>query len=329
MILDGESAKGQKAGEESGDSLFFKIKWLMFFRAVLVTLLLGATAVVQLRETQFFKYVSPVYFYALIGFTYALTLLYALLLRHIRRLRAFAYVQILLDLFFITLLIYFTGGIASIFSWVYLFSIFSAGTILYRRGGLLIASASSILYGTLLDLEFYQVILPLGGRQPFYLDYQGTLCPLPDHGESNGLLPGRYPQLLPGGTDSTQGRRAEEANTSITGSWSASTSTSSRTWSAGSLPWTKSDRITSFNRMAEEITGYQVRGGLSGGDRHPLSRVFGLEALHRGSCGGGIEAPGVLPLGDQIPEEGRGPVDPGLFLLALYGIRPTGRSGAS
>ena len=43
--------KGQKAGEESGDSLFFKIKWLMFFRAVVVTLLLGATAVVQLRES--------------------------------------------------------------------------------------------------------------------------------------------------------------------------------------------------------------------------------------------------------------------------------------
>ena len=132
MPLDGEMVKSPKGGEELWDSLFSKIQWLMFFRAAVVTLLLGATAIVQLRESQFFQHVPPLYFYALIGFTYALTLIYALLLRHIKRLRAFAYVQILGDVFFITFLIYLTGGIASIFSWVYILSIFSAGTILYR-----------------------------------------------------------------------------------------------------------------------------------------------------------------------------------------------------
>ena len=93
--------KGPKGGEELRDSLFSKIQWLMFFRAVVVTLLLGATAVVQLRESQFFQHVSPLYFYALIGFTYALTLIYALLLRHIKRLKVFAYVQILGDVLFL------------------------------------------------------------------------------------------------------------------------------------------------------------------------------------------------------------------------------------
>ena len=174
MASDGETVKGQKAGEESRDSLFSRVQWLMFFRAMVVTLLLGATVIVQLRESSFFRYVSPVYFYALIGFTYALTLAYALLLRRVRSLKPFAYAQILGDVFFITLLIYFTGGVSSIFSWVYLFAIFSAGTILYRRGGLLVASASSILYGTLLDLEYYQILLPIGGRQLYFLDYQST-----------------------------------------------------------------------------------------------------------------------------------------------------------
>jgi len=138
----------------------------MFFRAVVVTLLLGATAVFQIKESQVLLYASPFYLYFLIGFTYALTLIYAFLLQRIKRLKEFAYGQILGDVFFVTLLIYFTGGIESIFSWVYLFSIFSASTILYRRGGLLVASASSILYGMLLVLEFYQVILPLGNRMP-------------------------------------------------------------------------------------------------------------------------------------------------------------------
>ena len=166
--------KGQKAGEETRESLFSRIKWLMFFRAMVVTLLLGATVIVQLRENSFFRYVSPFYFYALIGFTYALTLIYALLLRRIRSLKPFAYVQILGDVIFITLLIFFTGGVSSIFSWVYLFAIFGAGTILYRRGGLLVASASGILYGSLLDLEYYQILLPIGGRHLYYLDYQST-----------------------------------------------------------------------------------------------------------------------------------------------------------
>ena len=138
----------------------------MFFRAVVVTLLLGATAVFQIKESQVLLYASPLYLYFLIGFTYALTLIYAFLLQRIKRLKEFAYGQILGDVLFVTLLIYFTGGIESIFSWVYLFSIFSASTILYRRGGLLVASASSILYGMLLALEFHQVILPLGGRIP-------------------------------------------------------------------------------------------------------------------------------------------------------------------
>jgi two-component system sensor histidine kinase PilS (NtrC family) len=165
--------KSPGAGEISRDNLFSRIKWLMFFRAVVVTLLLGATVMVQLRDSSFFRYVSPVYFYAFIGFTYTLTLVYALLLRRVQSLKLFAYVQILGDVFFITLLIYLTGGISSIFSWVYLLAIFSAGTILYRRGGLLVASASSILYGAMLDLEYYQLLLPIGGRQFSSLEPQG------------------------------------------------------------------------------------------------------------------------------------------------------------
>jgi len=166
--------KTQTAEGEGRDNLFSRIQWLMFFRAMLVTLLLGATVIFQMREIPFFRYVSPYPFYVLIGFTYALTLLYALLLGRIQKLKIFAYVQILGDVFFITLLIYITGGIASIFFWLYLFSIFSAGTILYRRGGLWVASASSILYGTLLDLEYYGVLLPPGSRELYSPSYPSS-----------------------------------------------------------------------------------------------------------------------------------------------------------
>ena len=256
MPLDGEMVKSPKGGEELWDSLFSKIQWLMFFRAAVVTLLLGATAIVQLRESQFFQHVPPLYFYALIGFTYALTLIYALLLRHIKRLRAFAYVQILGDVFFITFLIYLTGGIASIFSWVYILSIFSAGTILYRRGGLLVASASSILYGTLLDLEYYQVILPFGGRHPFYSGYQsGYVLYLVAINIVAFYLVAILSSYLAEQIQSKEEelkkriidyRQLERLYKHIV-----------QNVVSGLITIDQEGRITSFNRMAEEITGYK------------------------------------------------------------------------
>ncbi len=256
LALDGEMVKGQKAGEELRDSLFSKIQWLMFFRAVVVTLLLGATAVVQLRESQFFQHVSPLYFYDLIGFTYALTLIYALLLRHIKRLKAFAYVQILGDVFFITLLIYLTGGIASIFSWVYLLSIFSAGTILYRRGGLLAASASSILYGTLLDLEYYQVILPFGGRHPFYFGYQSSYVL---YLVAVNIVAFYLVAILSSYLAEQIRRKEEELKKRIIDYRQLERLYKHIVQNvvSGLVTTDQEGRITSFNRMAEEITGYK------------------------------------------------------------------------
>ena len=70
--------------------LFSKIKWLMFFRAVVATILLGATAFIQIKESQLFQQLSPQFLYFLIGFIYVLTILYAFLLRRIKRLKVFA-----------------------------------------------------------------------------------------------------------------------------------------------------------------------------------------------------------------------------------------------
>jgi len=246
--------KGPKAGEESRDSLFSRIKWLMFFRAVVVTLLLGATVIVHLRDISFFRYVSPVYFYVLIGFTYALTLVYALLLRRIQNLKLFAYAQILGDVFFITLLIYLTGGISSIFSWVYLLAIFSAGTILYRRGGLLVASASSILYGSLLDLEYYQLLLPIGGRQFSSLEPQGIYVL---YLISVNMVAFYLVAILSSYLAEQVRRKEEELKKRIIDYRQLERLYKHIVQNvvSGLVTVDEGGRITSFNRMAEEITG--------------------------------------------------------------------------
>ena len=153
-------------GQDSTGSkeLLSKIKWLMLLRLVFATFLLVATVVVQARAYPTFFNTSLLSLYVLTGVIYFLTLCYALLLKRIRRHILFAYVQIVLDVLFVTALIYVTGGIESIFSFMYILTIINAAIILYRRGGLLIASASSICYGSLLDLQYFNVVHPFYTR---------------------------------------------------------------------------------------------------------------------------------------------------------------------
>ncbi len=252
----GERVKGLKTGEEVRNNLFSKIQWLMFFRVVVVTLLLGATAIIQVRDSLIFQYVPPAYLYTLTGFTYGLTLLYAFLLGRIQSLRGFAYLQILVDLVFITVLVYLTGGIASIFSWVYLFSIFSASAILYRRGGLLIASASSILYGTLLDLEYYGVVSPLSGRYLFPYDFQNSYVL---YLISVNIMAFYLVAILSSYLAEQVRRKEEELKKRIIdyGQLERLYKHIVQNVVSGLTTTDPRGRITSFNRMAEEITGFK------------------------------------------------------------------------
>jgi two-component system, NtrC family, sensor histidine kinase PilS len=61
----------------------------------------------------------------------------------------------------ITALVYVTGGIRSIYSVFYPLVIIYSVLFLAKGGGLIIASASSIFYGLLIDLEYYNIIHPI------------------------------------------------------------------------------------------------------------------------------------------------------------------------
>jgi two-component system sensor histidine kinase PilS (NtrC family) len=96
-----------------------------------------------------------------------------ILLRRLRNLTRFAYVQLLVDTVFVSAIIYSTGGIESVFSFLYILVIITGSILLYRRGGMLAASSSSIQYGLMADLQYYGLLRPLGGRIPYPADFQG------------------------------------------------------------------------------------------------------------------------------------------------------------
>jgi len=149
-----------------------RLQLLMFLRVGFVSLLLGVAIVIQVRETKtyFGEILNAHYF--LIALIYFLTFIYIVALKYIKNLFKFAYLQLLIDTIFITAIIYTTGGIESIFSFLYLLNIISGGIILYRYGGMIIASFSSILYGAFLDLSYYGLINPISYRFPYIQEYQ-------------------------------------------------------------------------------------------------------------------------------------------------------------
>lgn len=132
-------------------------RMLIAVRVVVVTTLLLAALIIQYTVGEV---LAIDYLYIVAGVTYALTLVYIALGFLIQSRRLNVMLQIAGDLLVETLLVYFTGGLDSPFSFLYLVSIITASMLLYRRGGLLAASGAVILYGVLVDLLYYG-LLPL------------------------------------------------------------------------------------------------------------------------------------------------------------------------
>ncbi|HLG20437.1 MAG TPA: ATP-binding protein [Bdellovibrionota bacterium] len=77
---------------------------------------------------------------------------------HLVHLGVFAFSQIVWDLLFTTGLVYITGGIESEFKFMYWLTIVNAAILLFRKGAFTSAGLSSVLYGTLVDLEYFSAI---------------------------------------------------------------------------------------------------------------------------------------------------------------------------
>ena len=135
-----------------------RVSALIYFRALIVTILLGSFYFFQIEYNRL-SYLNSIPY--LVASLYLLTIVYALMLRRLKnreQLRFFAHVQIGVDIVAETVLIYITGGVGSIFSFMFPLSILSAGIVLNRRACYIFATLSSLLYGGLLDLQFYNII---------------------------------------------------------------------------------------------------------------------------------------------------------------------------
>lgn len=235
-----------------------RIYWLMGWRVVLVTLLLGLSLAFQVTKGERVET-----FYALIIFTYAVTILYALLFRQLTTphvLVRFAWTQVAIDFLLETVLIARTGGIESPFAVLYVISVTVASLVPRRRVGLVTASICMILFGILTNVQLYGLAEIWGWLPHTRLSAAETLHAFGVYSLAFlvvGFLSGALADQL---RSADQSLREKEQGLNHLRAFHENIVHSI---SSGVFTTDEKGRITSFNPAAQEATGYsfdQVRG---------------------------------------------------------------------
>jgi two-component system sensor histidine kinase PilS (NtrC family) len=128
-----------------------KLAWLIAIRVVVSTVLLGSAILVQINSPGLFPVDS---FFFLIGLTYALTLVYIGLLPVTDAHRWIVDLELAGDAVIVSAFICMTGGVTSYFATLYMLPVAAAGALQFRRGGVMLAALSTILYGGLVLAQY-------------------------------------------------------------------------------------------------------------------------------------------------------------------------------
>ncbi len=237
--------------------LINQLLWMLFLRVVLYTLILGLSA--YLQSGQFNVIIlPPAHLFFFIILVYATSIGSGLfLLKANRDPRRFGIEQILLDTFFISSLVYYTGASQSIFSPIFFFPIIAGGLILPRLGGLIAAGATTLQFAVVLILEYYK-IFPNFLRVPLYdnaRDILATLNLFAVYGLTfflaailSSLFAGRL-------------RKTEDALSDSVRDFGRLSLLYKQIFddiSTGIVTTDNQNRITSVNNAAAQITGYSV-----------------------------------------------------------------------
>lgn len=135
--------------------------WYLLGRAFIVTLFLGVTVVIRFTSSTQFFHLPDIQLVTLLFLTF-LQICFSLLwlLRWQQKLRLFIQFQLVWDLILSALTVYLTGGIESIFSFLFIFVILSCALLSSRAELYMTVVAAVVLYCGLVGLQYYD-FLPL------------------------------------------------------------------------------------------------------------------------------------------------------------------------
>ena len=253
-----------------------QVKFLLLLRVFLLTLFLGISSLLQftLPGLDLPPAVAIVFFFI---FIYLFSIGSAILVNRLSHFAPFTYGQILVDSGLATLMVYTSGGSNSIFTFLYFFPIISAGLMLFRRGGLLIAGVNILSYGLILSSEY------IGWAAQLPASIRANAATAPTILLQNFLIYG-LSFILVGLLSAFLAERLDETEAALNQT-SRHLDFLSQLYkqifddiTSGIITVDARGRITSFNRAAEEITGHPASEVM---DRH-LGQIFPglLNATH-------------------------------------------------
>src|SRR3954471_12836032 len=299
-----------------------KVVRLMLVRAIIGTILLGSAIFMEVTAPGSFP-VNPYFF--LIGCTYALTIIYVLTLRYIDRYRWLVDLQLAIDALIVSAFIYITGGITSYFTSLYVLPVIAATTIQFRRGGLMVATLSTVLYG---GLVLAQYLAAFGLRTDPWLGANALSLPSGSVARYTVALnvSGLFAVALLGGTLANSlrsaGARLEKASTEIAGLQALNQHVID-SLPSGLATTDATLRILTFNRGAEAITGVPCAAAVGRG----IDTVLQLSGPVVESIQRDLQSKGKRRRHEfrYRPEQGGGELEIGLTAAHLE--TPGGRAG--
>ncbi len=142
-----------------------RLRLFIYARIIVSFLFLAATLLLEFQDSsaQIERFQPGVI--RLMAFSFVFSIISLLSLKKLRFTQFLTNLQVIWDLLFVTVLVLFTGGILSPYSFLYLLSILTAGMLLGRRQALYTASLCGILYGTFLDFQYFGYLSFIGLSQ--------------------------------------------------------------------------------------------------------------------------------------------------------------------
>lgn len=142
-----------------------RLRLFIYARILVSFLFLAATLLFEFQDTSVKIERFQPGVNRLMAFSFVFSIISLLSLKKLRFTQFLTNLQVIWDLSFVTVLVLFTGGILSPYSFLYLLSIMIAGMLLGRRQALYTASLCGILYGTILDFQYFGYLSFIGLSQ--------------------------------------------------------------------------------------------------------------------------------------------------------------------
>jgi len=139
-----------------------RLRLFIYARLVVTFLFLVSTIALYYSDSVAIKHQTYIGLVLLMAFSFVFSIVSHSFLHNQSYHLFISYLQTIWDLSFVTVLLLLTGGVSSPYPFLYLLSIMNAGVLLGRRDALYTASLCVILYGAIVDLQYFGYLESMG-----------------------------------------------------------------------------------------------------------------------------------------------------------------------